>query len=82
MFVCNPCFVVGTKFDRSGGFPCTEYFVHGRDGMGAWQISGIVGVSVRALSLFYSGVLFLFRFRGLLDACVFVDISDAMSCAQ
>ena len=27
---------------RSEGFPRTGYFIPGRDGMGAWQISGVI----------------------------------------
>ncbi len=35
--------------NRSEGFPRTGYFILGRDGTGAWQISGIARVSARAL---------------------------------
>ena len=34
--------------DRSEGFPRTGYFVLGRDGTGAWQISGVVRVTAGA----------------------------------
>ena len=34
--------------DRSEGFPRTGYFVPGRDGTGAWRISGVVRVTARA----------------------------------
>ncbi len=33
---------------RSEGFPRTGYFIPGRDGTGAWQISGVVRVAARA----------------------------------
>ncbi len=33
---------------RSEGFPRMGYFIPGRDGTGAWQISGVVRVTARA----------------------------------
>ncbi len=48
---------------RSEGFPRTGYFVLGRDGTGAWQISGVVCVTARAFLLLLLGSLvFLLRF--------------------
>ncbi len=47
----------------SEGFPRTGYFASGRDGTGAWRISGTV-----ALPLFYEGVCVfvkIFEFGGL-----------------
>ena len=34
--------------ERSEGFPRTGYFIPGRDGMGAWQISGVIHAAARA----------------------------------
>ena len=49
--------------NRSEGFPRTGYFVPGCDGMGTWQISGVVRVTARALFLHYFGSIFSY-FQG------------------
>ena len=42
-------FGVFAKKNRSEVFPRTGYFIPGRDGMGAWQISGVIHAAARAL---------------------------------
>ncbi len=42
---------------RSEGFPRTGYFIPGRDGTGAWQISCVVPMTARACLLFYEDCL-------------------------
>ena len=45
----NPKFWKNNKSEnRSEGFPRTGYFIPGRDGTGAWRISGVVRVTARA----------------------------------
>ena len=38
---------------RSEGFPRTGYFIPGRDGTGAWKISGVVRVTARVFLLVF-----------------------------
>ncbi len=48
--------------DRSEGFPRTGYFVPGRDGTGAWRISGVVRVTARAYVVFFEMSVFFLSF--------------------
>ena len=38
---------------RREAFPRTGYFILGRDGIGAWQISGVIRVAARACFVFF-----------------------------
>ena len=49
----SKCAASRSTLNRSEGFPRTGYFIPGRDGMGAWQISGVIHAA-RAL---FEGVL-------------------------
>ena len=41
----HPRVQTGLRVGRSEGFPLAAYFIPGRDGMGAWPNSKIVGAS-------------------------------------